>query len=153
MRDHAARDPARPPRPRRAPVSLYVWLETGGERYALPVEQVQEIEPLRELTPLPRAPRETLGLVNVRGRIVPVLDLARLLGTEASAKPSRLVVASVSGSYVAFAVDEVTSVAALRDLQPDPSGAFVGTSQTSGALMGVLDAAQILATVNQGAQQ
>jgi purine-binding chemotaxis protein CheW len=133
-------------------VSLYVWLEAGGERYALPVEQVQEIEPLRELTPLPRAPRETLGLVNIRGRIVPVLDLAQLLGTEGAAKPSRLVVATVSGSCVAFAVDEVTSVAPLRDLQPDAGGMFVGTSQTSGALMGVIDAGRILASVNQGAQ-
>ena len=126
-----------------------MWLETGGERYALPVEQVQEIE----LTPLPRAPRETLGLVNVRGRIVPVLDLARLLGTEASAKPSRLVVANVSGCCIAFAVDEVTSVAPLRDLQPDEGGMFVGTAQTSGALMGVLDADRILATVSQGVHQ
>ena len=133
-------------------MSLYVWLEAGGEPYALPVDQVQEVEPLGELTPLPRAPRAALGLVNIRGRIVPVLDLAQLLGAAAASKPTRLVVTSVAGKCVAFAVDEVTSVAPLRDVRPDCSGTFAGLSQTGGRLMGVLDAGRVLETVTSGTQ-
>jgi purine-binding chemotaxis protein CheW len=48
------------------------------ERYAVERRNVQEVYPLRELTPLPGTPRFLLGLVNVRGRILPVFDLRKL---------------------------------------------------------------------------
>jgi len=49
------------------------------ERYALETEYVQEVHPLKELTPLPCTPSFVVGIVNVRGRIVPVLDLKKFL--------------------------------------------------------------------------
>lgn len=45
------------------------------ERYALETKYVEEVQPLRDLTSLPCTPSFVLGIVNVRGRIVPVLDL------------------------------------------------------------------------------
>jgi purine-binding chemotaxis protein CheW len=47
------------------------------ERYAVETRYVQEVLPLKELTPLPCTPPFVLGIVNVRGRILPVLDLKR----------------------------------------------------------------------------
>ena len=47
------------------------------ERYALETRHVQEVHPLRDLTPLPGTPPFLLGIVNVRGRILPVLDLKK----------------------------------------------------------------------------
>lgn len=47
------------------------------ERYALETRHVQEIQPLRDLTPLPGTPPFLLGIVNLRSRIVPVLDLKK----------------------------------------------------------------------------
>ena len=54
-------------------------LEFGlaSERYAIERRYVQEVHPLRELTPLPGTPAFILGIVNVRGRMVPVLDLKK----------------------------------------------------------------------------
>jgi len=49
----------------------------ADERYALETRYVQEAHPLRELTPLPGTPPFVLGIVNVRGRILPVLDLKK----------------------------------------------------------------------------
>ena len=49
----------------------------ASERYALETRHVQEVHPLRELTPLPGTPPFILGIVNVRGRILPVLDLKK----------------------------------------------------------------------------
>jgi purine-binding chemotaxis protein CheW len=49
----------------------------ASERYALESRHVQEVHPLRELTPLPGTPPFILGIVNVRGRILPVLDLKK----------------------------------------------------------------------------
>ena len=48
------------------------------ERYALESRYVQEVHPLRDLTPLPGTPRFVLGIVNVRGRVLPVVDLKKL---------------------------------------------------------------------------
>jgi purine-binding chemotaxis protein CheW len=48
------------------------------ERYAVETRHVREVQPLRDLTPLPCTPSFVLGIVNVRGRILPVLDLKRL---------------------------------------------------------------------------
>ena len=48
------------------------------ERYAIETRHVREVYPLKDLTPLPGVPAFVLGIVNVRGRILPVLDLKRL---------------------------------------------------------------------------
>jgi purine-binding chemotaxis protein CheW len=49
------------------------------ERYAVESQYVQEVHPLKELTPVPCTPPFVVGIVNMRGRIVPVLDLKKLL--------------------------------------------------------------------------
>jgi purine-binding chemotaxis protein CheW len=49
----------------------------ASERYALETRHVQDVHPLRELTPLPCTPPFILGIVNVRGRVLPVLDLKK----------------------------------------------------------------------------
>jgi len=49
----------------------------ASERYALETRHVRDVHPLRELTPLPCTPPFVLGIVNVRGRILPVLDLKK----------------------------------------------------------------------------
>jgi purine-binding chemotaxis protein CheW len=49
----------------------------AAERYALETRHVQDVQPLRDLTPLPGTPAFVLGIVNVRGRILPVLDLKK----------------------------------------------------------------------------
>jgi purine-binding chemotaxis protein CheW len=52
-------------------------LRLADEHYAVETRYVQEVHPLHELTPLPGTPPFVLGIVNVRGRILPVLDLKK----------------------------------------------------------------------------
>jgi purine-binding chemotaxis protein CheW len=54
-----------------------VEFRVASERYALETRHVHEVHPLRELTPVPCTPEFVLGIVNVRGRILPVLDLKK----------------------------------------------------------------------------
>ena len=66
--------------PRPAPVGTMLELlefRLASERYALESRHVQEVHPLRDLTPLPCTPPFILGIVNVRGRIFPVVDLKK----------------------------------------------------------------------------
>lgn len=70
---------ARIPSPGPAAESTLNLLEfrLASERYGLETRYVYEVHPLRELTPLPCTPEFVLGIVNVRGRILPLLDLKK----------------------------------------------------------------------------
>ncbi len=57
-----------------------VLVPVGADRYAVPIGWVREVVTATTLTPLVTAPRMVLGLFNLRGEIVPLLDTARLLG-------------------------------------------------------------------------
>jgi purine-binding chemotaxis protein CheW len=74
-----ARALAHRPAPAPAPSTMLELLEfrLASERYALETRHVQNVHPLRDLTPLPCTPPFVLGIVNVRGRILPVLDLKK----------------------------------------------------------------------------
>src|SRR4029077_20843283 len=74
-----ARALARPPVQRPA---AHTWLEVlefrlAQESYAIETRYVREVYPLKDLTPLPCTPPFVLGIVNVRGRILPVIDLKK----------------------------------------------------------------------------
>jgi purine-binding chemotaxis protein CheW len=70
---------ARPPQPAPAAETLLELLEfhLAQERYAVETRYVREVCPFKELTPLPCTPPFVLGIVNVRGRILPVFDLKK----------------------------------------------------------------------------
>lgn len=65
---------------------LVIEFILAGERYALDAEFVQEVAPVREITPLPGTPDFILGIINLRGAIRSVVDLRRVFG-EASGGP------------------------------------------------------------------
>jgi purine-binding chemotaxis protein CheW len=77
-----ARALARTPEPDRGAAASLAVLEfhLGGERYAVETRYVTEVMPLEILTPLPCTPPFVAGIVNVRGRIVMVLDLKKFFG-------------------------------------------------------------------------
>jgi purine-binding chemotaxis protein CheW len=68
--------PARRSSPAGAMLELLEF-RLASERYALETRHVRDVHPLRDLTPLPGTPAFVLGIVNVRGRILPVLDLKK----------------------------------------------------------------------------
>ena len=131
-------------------MNTYVRLEVGGERYALPVETVREVADLGDVTPLPRSGADTLGVVNVRGHIVPVFDLASLIGATGRGSGQRLVVACVDEGHAGFAVDEIVSVGELADVEPESGGVLLGTANLAGRLVGVLDVAALIQRAGNG---
>lgn len=94
----------------------------GYERHAIGTALVQEVLALRELTPLPGAPGFVAGIVNVRGRIVSVVDLKAFFGLPAKGLPDLNRVLVVSDGRIEFGllVDSVTGMrrVPLADLQP-----------------------------------
>lgn len=84
----------------------------GNEHFALPVEEVQEVLIAQPLTPVPLAPPQVLGLLNLRGTIVPAIDLRTRLGApplEGKVEPKLLVLKGHEGP-ISILVDEIGDV-------------------------------------------
>lgn len=86
-----------------------------GREYAIDVTLVREIVRRQEITLLPDAPELIEGVVELRGAIIPVLDLNRVLGGEAAeiTNRSRIVVLDFDGMLLGFCVEAATDVLSL----------------------------------------
>jgi chemotaxis signal transduction protein len=88
----------------------------AGQRCLLELAWLQEVRPLQDLLPVPLAPGALLGVAQLRGRLLAVLDLAALLGVEAGREPAtRLLVLGHAAPVFAVAAGEVHG---LRRLPP-----------------------------------
>ncbi|CAM4449640.1 purine-binding chemotaxis protein CheW [Corallococcus exiguus] len=93
------------------------------QRYGLPVEDVRELVRAARLTPLPQAPDVVEGLLNLRGELLPVLDLRRRFRHPARALSpmDHFIVASTGGRLVAMRVDRAEGLHAVTPGEWDPS--------------------------------
>jgi purine-binding chemotaxis protein CheW len=93
--------------------------------YALDAAVVLEVIRVGEITPVPHSPCELLGVINLRGRIVSLIDMAQVLGLpkQTLGARSRVFIVEHSGEYVGLLADEVGEVAELEEhqLQPPPA--------------------------------
>lgn len=103
-----------------------VAFELSGELYGVPINEVSEISRPLTLMPLPHVPSHVLGLINLRGVVLPVVDLRRKfeLPLKSDELDNRLIVLKGSGYEVALWVDAVHGLVRLpqSDFQPAPSG-------------------------------
>ena len=121
-------------------MTAYVRFRVAEEAYAVSVLNVLEVANLGDVTPVPGAPIQILGVRNLRGKILPVIDLAALLGTRRSQPAGRLLVAESEGRQAGLAIDEVTEVSELVDLAEETDSALLlGTMLDDGDLIGVLN--------------
>lgn len=117
----------------------------GGEHYALPVPNVLEVSPLGEITPVPGAPPEVMGVRNLRGRVIPLVDLAAVLGLKAAEAPEWIVVSESEEHRCGLAVTATLDIAELGDLDDEADSIFLsGARLVDGAMVGVVDVTAIL---------
>jgi chemotaxis signal transduction protein len=120
--------------------SVHVQVRVGAEQYALPVTRVLEVGEIRALTVAPGASPAILGICNLRGDLLPVFDLAAVLGLPRGDAPQRMLVAERGGTRAGFAIDEVTDVDELPEAdQETDSDLLSGAVLIDGALVGVID--------------
>jgi purine-binding chemotaxis protein CheW len=97
----------------------YLVVEAGGQRIAWELALVREIATVRSVTRLPGAPAFVLGLLNLRGMVLTVVDLALRLGL-APVGIGSVVVLDVEGRALGVRVDAVRSVASAEEAVLDP---------------------------------
>jgi len=89
-----------------------VSFRVGGEEFCLDILRVQEIIRIQALTRVPNSPDFVEGVINLRGKVIPVIALRKRFGLEELAydKQTRIVVSEIKGAVLGFIVDSVSEV-------------------------------------------
>jgi chemotaxis signal transduction protein len=123
---------------------MHVRLRVGREMYAVPIENVLEVAEIGDLTVVPGAGAGVLGVRNFHGQVLPVFDLAHVLGVPHDGQPPRVVVTDHGGNVAALAVDEVTDVAPLASALEETDATFLThATLEEDLLVGVVDVARV----------
>jgi purine-binding chemotaxis protein CheW len=113
-----------------------VSFHVGGEEFGLDILRVHEIIRLQPLTRVPNSPAFVDGVMNLRGKIIPVVGLRRRFGLEPAVpdKQTRIVVVESNGTVLGFIVDAVSEVLRIPadTLEPPPRLAKVEREYVSG---------------------
>ena len=94
-----------------------VIFKLGNESFGVEIATVESIIKMQTITRLPQAPSFVEGIINLRGKILPVVDLRKRLNIDLTeiTKDSRMVVVALAGSTVAMVVDQVNEVLRIND--------------------------------------
>ena len=133
----------------------YVTAMIGGQLFGLPILRVQDVFMPERLTRVPLAPLEIAGVLNLRGRIVTLIDMRSCLGLEARSDgvPSMAIGVESSGESYGLLIDSVGEVLKLDDstreanpinLDPRLARVSVGIHRLEGQLLMVVDVDRVL---------
>jgi purine-binding chemotaxis protein CheW len=89
-----------------------VTFSIGEEEFGVDILSVQEIIRMMDITKVPRAPEFVEGVINLRGKVIPIIDLRRRFGlsTRDHDKHTRIIVIEINNMIVGFVVDSVSEV-------------------------------------------
>jgi len=106
-----------------------VVFELGDESYGVDISRVQDINRMQEITEIPHAPESVVGVINLRGRVIPVIDLRKRFGLPDAVhtKDTRIVVLHLEGNLIGVIVDAVSQVLRIpADIVEPPSPVLAG---------------------------
>ncbi len=127
----------------------------GDALCGMDILKIQEINKLMEMTKVPQAPDYVMGILNLRGQIVTVIDLRKKLGlssTELTNKRRNIIVNS-RGEYIGLMASRISDVvhADTQKVEPPPANIggvqgrfFTGVFKTENSLIGILDVEEVL---------
>jgi purine-binding chemotaxis protein CheW len=126
-----------------APPGKYLTVALGDESYGIAVLKVREIIRLHKITPVPQMPPHVRGVINLRGKVIPIVDLRIRFGLPAEASDRTCIVVVMTGSHglagsslVGLVVDRVSEVAALTAAEITAAPEIAGHRQ-SGTILGI----------------
>lgn len=109
-----------------------VSFQLSHEEYGLDIMRVQEIILMGQITEVPEVPAYIRGLINLRGKVIPIVDLRKRFGLEGAdaTEHTRIIVVNADGSTFGIVVDAVSEVLRLEadQIEPPPAG-LIGLDQ------------------------
>lgn len=139
----------------------YLTFKLAAEEYGLEILKVQEIIKMMDITKVPRTPDYVRGVINLRGKVIPVVDLRLKFGMESVATTEKtcIIVVQVKRGdrsiTMGIIVDEVSEVLDINGEEIEPAPSFgtnvdthfiLGMAKTRGAVKILLDIDKVLST-------
>lgn len=132
-----------------------VGFRVGNETFGVPISLVHEIVRVPEITAVPEAPDCVEGVINLRGKIISVVDLRKRFGEQkiTAGKKNRILVAEMEGKLVGLIVDAASEVLKIppADIEPPPNifdegdvNYVTGVGKLSGRLIILVDLGKVL---------
>ena len=142
----------------------FVCFKIENEEYGIDILKVQEILKLTKITTLPRAADFIMGVIDLRGKVIPVVDLIKRFGIEAksTSQGKRAIVVNIRGKALALAIDFVSHVIKVdtKNIEPPPpvvkgiSGRYiVGIAKVAEEFVVILDIDRIFLSEDLDALQ
>jgi len=139
----------------------YLTFSLAGEEYGIGILKVKEIIGMMNITPVPQTPEFVKGVINLRGKVIPVVDLRLRFSLEAAAYTERtcIIVVEVAGSggsvMMGIVVDSVSEVLNIREADIENTPAFgvklntdliLGMAKAAGGIKILLDIDKVLSS-------
>lgn len=140
-----------------ARIEQMVTFHLAGQRYGLPIAKVQEIQQIVAFTGVPSVGSAVIGMINLRGQVIPAIDLRALFGLPHLEYhlDTPMVICRVDGHMVALVVDEVEDVIDLPEgcMSPPPgmhalASKMIGVCRLEAQLVFLLDVDRLVAPVD-----
>ena len=133
----------------------YVIFKLGNEEYGVDIMNVKEISEFKESIKVPNAPYFVSGIINLRGEIIPIVDLKKRfnINSEIVDKDTRIIVINLNDKLVGFIVDDASQVLRINDENIDSAPELVtgmdrqyisGVGKVGEKLIIILDLEKIL---------
>ncbi len=105
-----------------------VSFNINDEEFGLDILKVQEINRMVEITRVPNTPDFVVGVINLRGKVIPIIDLRARLGMPEKAynKDTRIIVVELEGKVIGFVVDKVNEVLRINKNITEPPPPMAG---------------------------
>ncbi|BAI80682.1 purine-binding chemotaxis protein CheW [Deferribacter desulfuricans SSM1] len=133
----------------------FVVFSLLNEKYAIDIMKVDEIIRMMEITTIPKAEYFIEGIINLRGKVIPVIDLKKKFGLEPKEydKYTRIMVVNIRDKKIGFIVDEVDEVMRIDEDDIDSTSTFtsnindnfiIGVAKTEKGLIVIIDIEKVV---------
>ena len=109
----------------------YVGFLVNGNEYTVPINKVQEIINLPQITKMPQSPPYVEGIANMRGKIITIIKLRRLLGFPENDGPQKVIVLASGKVAFGILVDSITGVISIENSNIEPAETFMAETGES----------------------
>ena len=138
----------------------FVIYQLAQEQFGVGITVVESIIKMQEITAVPQAPEFVEGVTNLRGDVLPVIDLRKRFGIPPSEREddARIIVVEIDGQHVGMIVDAVTEVLTLEDESIEATSAIVigegvdfieGIAKVDDQLVTIIDLGKVLLSDEQ----
>lgn len=126
----------------------FITFSAGGQNFCLEITQIREIRRWTPVTALPHTPDDVLGVMNLRGAVIPIFDLSARFGLGATASNERnvVIVAAVEGTTIGLLVESVSEILSVEisAIQETPN---IKSEATRNSILGMISVGETMVRV------